>query len=90
MTEKDPITLEILAVKLDYLQSDIQGVEKHVVKIEESINANFITKKEFEDYKRLVEERIKPVIGLVYGLVGLILVAVVSVWIAAVVNKGGL
>lgn len=62
---KDQQLGEILAV----LGSDVQYIKEDIRTIKTSLNQTYVTKNEFEPIKKVV-----------YGLVGIILTAVVGAW----------
>jgi len=62
---KDQQLGEILAV----LGSDVQYIKEDIRTIKTSLNQTYVTKNEFDPIKKVV-----------YGLVGLILTAVVGAW----------
>lgn len=64
-------------VKLAVIANDIGYIKEKLSHIEDSVNAHYVTKDEFEPIKRIV-----------YGLVSLILIAVVGALINLVVQKG--
>ena len=62
--------------KLAVLQNDIAYIKATVVKIERLVEDKYVTKVEFEPIKRIV-----------YGIVGLVLVGVLTAVLTLVVHK---
>lgn len=58
------------------LTEKITNIDKNVTEIKKKMEDNFVTKQEFEPYKRLV-----------YGMVALILTAVMTALVASVIKK---
>ncbi len=69
-----PPTAKSEAVKLALMANNIKHIRKRVEKIDEKLEENYVTHIEFEPIKKLV-----------YGLVALILVAVVGAIIGLVI-----
>jgi hypothetical protein len=75
-------------VRLALLKDSIQRMEKDAVEFEARLEKKFdeyVLKIAFEAQKDRIDDRIKPLERLVYGMVGLILIAVVTALIATVV-----
>lgn len=75
---KPQITNDGLEVKIAVIQNDVDYLKNRVDEIAEKMDEKFVTQTEFD-----------PIRKLVYGLVGLILTAVVGALIAMVVNRSG-
>jgi hypothetical protein len=75
-------------VRLALLKDSIQRIEKDAAEFEGRLEKKFneyVLKIAFEAQKDRLDDRIKPLERLVYGMVGLILIAVVTALIATVV-----
>jgi hypothetical protein len=75
-------------VRLALLKESIQRMEKDAAEFEAHLEKKFdeyVLKIAFEAQKDRLDDRIKPLERLVYGMVGLILIAVVTAVIATVV-----
>jgi len=83
------VTLETVAVDIGYIKEDVAEIKAKTSQLEAHLNSTYITKQEFEDYKKLIETDLKPIRLIVYGLVTLILTAVIVAMISLVVAKGG-
>lgn len=64
------------------LQKDIQYMRDRIDEMNEKMDSKFVTQEEFK-------AKLDPISKLVYGLVGLILTAVVGAVISIVINRGG-
>jgi hypothetical protein len=62
--------------KLAVIQNDLNYIKEKLASVENKVSSNYVSKQEFD-----------PVKIIVYGLVGLILVAVVGALISLVVRK---
>ena len=83
------VTLETVAVDIGYIKEDVAEIKAKTSQLEVHLNSTYITKQEFEDYKKLVETDLRPIRLIVYGLVALILTAVIVAVVSLVVVKGG-
>jgi chaperonin cofactor prefoldin len=63
-------------VKLAVIQNDMQYLKEKLDKVDTKLSSSYITKEEFEPIKRIV-----------YGMVGLILVAVVGALVSLVLKR---
>lgn len=75
-------------IRLALLKESIQRMEKDATEFEAHLEKKFdeyVLKIAFEAQKDRLDDRIKPLERLVYGMVGLILIAVVTALIATVV-----
>jgi hypothetical protein len=64
--------------KIAVVQTDVTYLKEKIDTIDRKLDAQYVTQDEFD-----------PIRKLVYGIVGLILTAVVGALISVVVNKGG-
>lgn len=62
--------------KLAVIQNDLAYIKEKLTSVETKVSSNYVSKEEFDPVKKIV-----------YGLVGLILVAVVGALISLVVRK---
>jgi chaperonin cofactor prefoldin len=63
-------------VKLAVIQNDMQYLKEKLDRVDTKLSSSYITKEEFEPIKRIV-----------YGMVGLILVAVVGAMVSLVLKQ---
>lgn len=67
-----------LETKIAVVQTDVTYLKEKIDTIDKKLDAQYVTQDEFD-----------PIRKLVYGIVGLILTAVVGALISIVVNRGG-
>lgn len=70
------MTKQTLETKLDIIANDIKYIQQDMQEIKQQIAANYVTKDQFE-----------PVRKLVYGVVGILLTAMVVAMINLVLTK---
>lgn len=63
--------------KLAVVQTDVSYIKEKINAVDQKLSSHYVTKEEFEPIKKIV-----------YGLVSLILIAVVGALVALVVNSG--
>jgi len=63
-------------VKLAVIQNDLSYIKKEIGEIKGLVQEQYVTKNEFEPIKKIV-----------YGMIGLILIAVVGALLALVIKK---
>lgn len=76
-------------VRLALLKESIDRMEKDAAEFESKLETKFneyVLKIVFESQKERIDDRIKPLERLIYGMVALILIAVVTALIATVVR----
>lgn len=72
-------TIESLAVDVKYIRENIDECKVDIREVKKIVNENYLTKDVFE-------AEFKPVRNLVYGMVAIVLVAVIGAIIALVIN----
>jgi len=75
---KPDISNNGLEVKIAVIQNDVDYLKGRVDEISDKLDDKFVTQTEFD-----------PIRKLVYGIVALILTAVVGALLSFVINKGG-
>jgi hypothetical protein len=76
------------AIEAALLKEAVDRLEREADEFEKKLEKKFdeyILKLVFEGYKERLDDRIKPLERLVYGIVGLILISVMTALIATVV-----
>lgn len=76
--------------KLALLRETLARIEKESEEFEEKLERRFdeyVLKVVFENLKDRLDDRIKPLERLVYGMVGLILISVLTAIVATVVSN---
>lgn len=68
--------LAVMANNIEYIKSELTEVKGEVKEVKESLEAKYVTQTEFDPVKKIV-----------YGIVGLILTAVVGALVSLVVMK---
>ena len=82
-------TLESLSVELSFARQEIARLEGKIDKLDQKVDAldqkvekYYLTIKQFET-------EFKPIRNIIYGMVGAVLLAVLSALLYIVINKGG-
>jgi hypothetical protein len=74
--------LDVLQVCVDTVKNDVVEIKNDIKEMDKKISLTYLTLVQYE-------ADIRPIRSIVFGLVGLILIAVVSALIYLVINKGG-
>lgn len=88
MADSEETRIAVLRETIARLEKDLESFEKDIEAFNHKLN-DYVLKLIFEAHKEQLDGRIKPLERLLYGLVGLVLMAVVTAVIATVVNSGG-
>lgn len=73
-------------IKAAVMREAVTRIEKDLEEFETKLN-DYVLKIIFEAHKEQLDNRIKPLERLLYGLVGLVLISVVTAIIATVVGR---
>ncbi len=74
--ERQSNKLDVIANDITYIKRDVQNLVSSIHDVNDKMSIDYITKQEFEPVKRLV-----------FGLVSLILIAVVVALLALIIRK---
>jgi hypothetical protein len=74
-------TIDTLAVDVEYIKRDVEEVKHDIKELKEEVKVYYLTIKQFE-------AEFRPVRNIIYGMVGVILIAVLTALVMLVV-KGG-
>ena len=73
-TGVEAVDIAVMARDIEYIKKEVDGVSKKVTDLDDKVSKNYVSQEEF-----------KPIKMLVYGLVGIILVAVIGALLKLVI-----
>jgi hypothetical protein len=76
MTKDKPVVIGQVAIDIAVMANKLNSIESDVSDIKQKLDAHYVTNDQFEPVKKIV-----------YGMVSLILLAVVGALVALVINK---
>lgn len=72
------ISAAILTNDIAYIKNDMREIKKSIETIKDEIKDDFVTRRELVESLKSIEDQIKPIKTIIWGLVGTILLAVIG------------
>lgn len=95
-------TIDTLTIQVGHVESDVEEIKRDVKELDKKVADTYLTIKSFEEQfipvrnnmdkfltKEAFELAFKPVKNIIYGMVGAILLAVLSAMLFLVLKGGG-
>ena len=77
------VAAAILTTDIGYIKADIREIKDSI----KTLGDDFVTHVEFKEAMKSINEQLKPLKNVIYGLVGLILIAVIGAILKVVLTQ---